>query len=117
MSHAPRRQHEARGAVGALAGGVSEKALERSDGLRIGPTSGRRRATVASSMCSCETPAVFAASIAAPLPDIAVHVVESGGVKIKDMLVKLDLTGSVFLTCCACKSGLDGASHTHSRAK
>ena len=33
---------------------------------------------------------------------MTVRVVESGGVKIKDMLVKLDLSGSVFLTCCAC---------------
>ena len=38
-----------------------------------------------------------------------VQVVETGGVKVKDRLVKLDLTGCVFLTCRACKSGLDGA--------
>ena len=32
----------------------------------------------------------------------------------KDSLVRLDLTGCVFLKCLACKSGLDGASHTRS---
>ena len=37
-----------------------------------------------------------------------------GGVKIKDKLVKLDLTGCIFPSCWACKSGLDGASHTRS---
>ena len=45
---------------------------------------------------------------------MTVRVVETGVVKIKDKLVKLDLTGCIFPTCCACKSGLDGASHTRS---
>ena len=48
---------------------------------------------------------------------MTVRVVETGGVKIKDKLVKLDLTGCVFPTCRACKSGLDGASHTRSGAQ
>ena len=47
---------------------------------------------------------------------MTMRVMESRGVKIKDMLVKLD-TGSVFLTCSTCKSVLDGASHTHSGAQ
>ena len=39
---------------------------------------------------------------------------ETSGKKMKDSLVRLDLTGCVFLKCLACKSGLDGASHTRS---
>ena len=48
---------------------------------------------------------------------LTVRVVETGGIKIKDKLVKLDLTGCIFPTCRACKSGLDGASHTRSGAQ
>ena len=39
---------------------------------------------------------------------------ETSGKKMKDSLVRLDLTGCIFLKCLACKSGLDGASHTRS---
>ena len=38
---------------------------------------------------------------------LTVRVVETGGIKIKDKLVKLDLTDCIFPTCRACKSGLD----------
>ena len=37
--------------------------------------------------------------------------------KIKDKLVKLDLTGCIFSTCHAYKSRLDGTSHTCSGAQ
>ena len=39
---------------------------------------------------------------------------ETSGRKMKDSLVRLDLTGCIFPKCLACKSGLEGASHTRS---
>ena len=41
-----------------------------------------------------------------------VKVVETGGISIKDNLVKLDLTGCNFPNCRLCESGLKGGSHT-----
>ena len=42
---------------------------------------------------------------------------ETSGRKIKDSLVRLDLTGCIYPKCLACKSGLKGASHTRSGAQ
>ena len=41
-----------------------------------------------------------------------VKVVETGGISLKDKLVKLDLTGCIFPNCFLCQSGLKGGSHT-----
>ena len=43
-----------------------------------------------------------------------VRVIETCGRKVRDSLVRLDLTGCFYPKCLACKSGLDGASHTRS---
>ena len=39
---------------------------------------------------------------------------ETGGTKMRDSLVRLDLTGCIYPQCRACKSDLGGASHTRS---
>ena len=48
-----------------------------------------------------------------------IKIVETGGVKIKDVLCKLDRTGCVFpdAGCLPCDSGLPGASHTRGGAE
>ena len=43
-----------------------------------------------------------------------VRVIETSGRKVRDSLVRLDLTGCFYPKCLACKSGLEGASHTRS---
>ena len=43
-----------------------------------------------------------------------VRVIDTCGRKVRDSLVRLDLTGCFCPKCLACKSGLEGASHTRS---
>ena len=43
---------------------------------------------------------------------ITVRVVETGGTKIKDLLVRPDLTGCIWPDCLICDTGEGGASHT-----
>ena len=45
---------------------------------------------------------------------MSVRVIETCGRKVRDSLVRLDLTGCFYPKCLACKSGLEGASHTRS---
>ena len=51
--------------------------------------------------------------------NLDVKIAETGGVKVKDVLCKLDLTGCVFTEagCLPCDSGLPGASHTRGGAE
>ena len=43
---------------------------------------------------------------------LSVKCIETGGVSLKSILCKLDLTGCIFPDCIFCKSGKSGASHT-----
>ena len=48
--------------------------------------------------------------------NMTVKVVETGGVSVKQQLVKLDLTGCFYPDCYLCESGQIGASHTKNGA-
>ena len=45
---------------------------------------------------------------------LSVKIVESGGVTLKQQLVKTDLTGCFYPDCYLCESGVKGGSHTRS---